>query len=214
MVSARGGGRRGRQAGQGAQAPSPCCAGRLPLPPLPSTLYACRWFAPPSPSPLSSPPPVWCSTSRAGRLLLCVSLLVQRPPLPPLGAGLHVPAHLLTHHRHHLNALLVLPCPPLCCSIIRESAWQLELKGDVTRQRRLEAVDKLMSVLTLVVAAVFGVQALGLDVNSGKQGGGGGLSLVSVRLVRGERARGKRAKGLPGGGKQVVHVSCAAHTRF
>jgi MscS family membrane protein len=37
----------------------------------------------------------------------------------------------------------------------------------VTRQRRLEAVDKLMSVLTLVVAAVFGVQALGLDVNSG-----------------------------------------------
>lgn len=35
-------------------------------------------------------------------------------------------------------------------SIIRESAWQLELKGDVTRQRRLEAVDKLMSVLTLV----------------------------------------------------------------
>lgn len=59
------------------------------------------------------------------------------------------------------------PSGLLCCSIIRESAWQLELKGDVTRQRRLEAVDKLMSVLTLVVAAVFGVQALGLDVNSG-----------------------------------------------
>ena len=38
----------------------------------------------------------------------------------------------------------------------------------MTRQRRLEAVDKLMSVLTLVVAAVFGVQALGLDVNSGE----------------------------------------------
>ena len=54
------------------------------------------------------------------------------------------------------------------CSILRESAWELELKGDVTRQRRLEAVDKLMSVLTLVVAAVFGVQALGLDVNSGE----------------------------------------------
>jgi len=31
-------------------------------------------------------------------------------------------------------------------------------------------VDKLMSVLTLVVAAVFGVQALGLDVNSGEWG--------------------------------------------
>jgi MscS family membrane protein len=62
--------------------------------------------------------------------------------------------------------------------IIRESAWQLELKGDVTRQRRLEAVDKLMSVLTLVVAAVFGVQALGLDVNSVLAiGGVGGLAV-------------------------------------
>ena len=57
--------------------------------------------------------------------------------------------------------------PVAARSIIRESAWQLELKGDLTRQRRLEAVDKLMSVLTLVVAAIFGVQALGLDVNSG-----------------------------------------------
>lgn len=43
------------------------------------------------------------------------------------------------------------------CSIIRESAWQLELKGDVTRQRRLEAVDKLMSVLTLVRAGLCGL---------------------------------------------------------
>lgn len=62
--------------------------------------------------------------------------------------------------------------------IIRESAWEMEVKGDVTRQRRLEAVDKLMSVLTLVVAAVFGVQALGLDVNSVLAiGGVGGLAV-------------------------------------
>lgn len=47
-----------------------------------------------------------------------------------------------------------------CC---RETAWQMELKGDVTRQRRLEAIDKLLSVLTLIVGAVFGLQALGLD---------------------------------------------------
>ena len=34
--------------------------------------------------------------------------------------------------------------------VVRESTWQLELKGDLTRQRRLEAIDKLLSVLTLV----------------------------------------------------------------
>ena len=45
----------------------------------------------------------------------------------------------------------------------RETAWQMELKGDVTRQRRLEAIDKLLSVLTLIVGSVFGLQALGLD---------------------------------------------------
>ena len=45
----------------------------------------------------------------------------------------------------------------------REATWQLELKGDLTKQRRVEAVDKLMSVLTLLVAAVFGLQAIGLD---------------------------------------------------
>lgn len=77
------------------------------------------------------------------------------------------------------------PCPRLlACSIIRENAWQSELKGDVTRQRRLEAVDKLMSVLTLVVAAVFGVQALGLDVNSG----GYGWVWLGVGMVRADAA--------------------------
>ena len=48
----------------------------------------------------------------------------------------------------------------------RESSWQLELKGDLTRQRRVEAVDKLLSVLTLLVASVFGLQAIGLDGGS------------------------------------------------
>ena len=41
--------------------------------------------------------------------------------------------------------------------------WQLEISGEVTKQRRIEAVDKLLSVLTLIVAAVFGLQAIGLD---------------------------------------------------
>ena len=49
----------------------------------------------------------------------------------------------------------------------REATWQLELKGDLTKQRRVEAVDKLMSVLTLLVAAVFGLQAIGLDGKGG-----------------------------------------------
>ena len=45
----------------------------------------------------------------------------------------------------------------------RETTWQLELKGDLTKQRRVEAVDKLLSVMTLLVSAVFGLQAIGLD---------------------------------------------------
>ena len=45
----------------------------------------------------------------------------------------------------------------------RETSWQLELKGDLTKQRRVEAVDKLLSVLTLLVGTVFGLQAIGLD---------------------------------------------------
>ena len=62
--------------------------------------------------------------------------------------------------------------------VVRESAWQLELKGDLTRQRRLEALDKLMSVVTLVVASVFGVNALGMDVNSVLAiGGVGGVAV-------------------------------------
>ena len=45
----------------------------------------------------------------------------------------------------------------------REASWQLELKGDLTKQRRVEAVDKLLSVMTLLVSLVFGLQAIGLD---------------------------------------------------
>ena len=45
----------------------------------------------------------------------------------------------------------------------REATWELELRGDLTKQRRVEAVDKLLSVLTLLVASVFGLQAVGLD---------------------------------------------------
>ncbi len=55
----------------------------------------------------------------------------------------------------------------------RESSWQLELKGDLTRQRRVEAVDKLLSVLTLLVTSVFGLQAIGLD----------GVLLASVHFL-------------------------------
>ena len=62
--------------------------------------------------------------------------------------------------------------------IVRESAWQLELRGDLTRQRRLEAIDKLMSLATLVVASFFGVRALGMDVNSVLAiGGVGGVAV-------------------------------------
>ena len=45
----------------------------------------------------------------------------------------------------------------------RETSLQLELKGDLTKQRRVEAVDNLLSVMTLLVSLIFGLQALGLD---------------------------------------------------
>jgi hypothetical protein len=54
----------------------------------------------------------------------------------------------------------------------RETSWQLELKGDLTKQRRVEAVDKLLSVMTLLVSLVFGLQAIGLD----------GELLISINL--------------------------------
>ena len=47
--------------------------------------------------------------------------------------------------------------------IMVEREWQLEIQGELTKQRRIEAIDKLLSVLTLIVASVFGLQAIGLD---------------------------------------------------
>ncbi|KAG7669737.1 hypothetical protein Ndes2437B_g05923 [Nannochloris sp. 'desiccata'] len=62
--------------------------------------------------------------------------------------------------------------------IVRENSWQMELKGDLTKQRRLEALDKLMSLATIVVASIFGVKALGMDVNSVLAiGGVGGVAV-------------------------------------
>ena len=43
--------------------------------------------------------------------------------------------------------------------VTREAAWKLELSGDLTKQRRVEAVDKLLSVLFLLVTSVLGLQA-------------------------------------------------------
>ena len=47
--------------------------------------------------------------------------------------------------------------------MMEERRWEMELRAEVTRMRRVEAVDKLLSVLTLLVASVFGLQAIGLD---------------------------------------------------
>eukprot|EP00884_Botryococcus_braunii_P013469 jgi/Botrbrau1/22122/Bobra.0206s0046.1 len=51
---------------------------------------------------------------------------------------------------------------------------------DAAKFRRLEALDKLLSVLTLIVGSVFALQAIGLDVNSVLAiGGVGGLAVGS-----------------------------------
>ena len=47
--------------------------------------------------------------------------------------------------------------------MMKERQWEMELRAEVTRMRRAEAIDKLLSVLTLLVASVFGLQAIGLD---------------------------------------------------
>jgi mechanosensitive ion channel protein 1/2/3 len=62
--------------------------------------------------------------------------------------------------------------------IVRESSWQLELKGDVTRQRRLEAIDKLMSLVIIVLASVFAIRAFGTNLKSVLAiGGVGGVAV-------------------------------------
>jgi len=62
--------------------------------------------------------------------------------------------------------------------IFQEAKWRLELRGESTQQRRVEAVDKLLSVLAFIVTSVLGLKALGLDVNSVLAiGGVGGLAV-------------------------------------
>jgi len=61
--------------------------------------------------------------------------------------------------------------------MVKETSWQLELNGKVTQQRRIEAIDKLLTLLTLLVSGILGLQAIGLDVNSLLAIGGiGGLA--------------------------------------
>lgn len=60
----------------------------------------------------------------------------------------------------------------------KENAWQAEMKGDVTTQRRWEAYDKLGTFVIYVMSFVLGIQALGLEVTSVLAIGGiGGLAI-------------------------------------
>lgn len=62
--------------------------------------------------------------------------------------------------------------------VVHEALWRMELKGETTRQRRAEALDKLGSLAVYVVAAFLSLQAVGLDVNSVLAiGGVGGLAV-------------------------------------
>eukprot|EP00208_Stichococcus_sp_RCC1054_P007617 CAMPEP_0206139714 /NCGR_PEP_ID=MMETSP1473-20131121/7027_1 /ASSEMBLY_ACC=CAM_ASM_001109 /TAXON_ID=1461547 /ORGANISM="Stichococcus sp, Strain RCC1054" /LENGTH=726 /DNA_ID=CAMNT_0053533603 /DNA_START=266 /DNA_END=2449 /DNA_ORIENTATION=- len=84
--------------------------------------------------------------------------------------------------RSTLSLSFILACANIVFNIkarvLREWTWELELKGELTRQRRMEALDKLMSVMTLLVGAVMSCQAVGLDVNSVLAiGGVGGLAI-------------------------------------
>ncbi len=45
----------------------------------------------------------------------------------------------------------------------KENAWQSEMAGDVTSQRRWEAYDKLGTFVIYAVTFVLGIQALGLE---------------------------------------------------
>ena len=75
--------------------------------------------------------------------------------------------------------------------MMEERRWQMELRAEVTRMRRVEAVDKLLSVLTLLVASVFGLQAIGLDgACAGWPCIGGWLYLRMFRFRNGHRGAG------------------------
>eukprot|EP00195_Chlamydomonas_chlamydogama_P016583 CAMPEP_0202913296 /NCGR_PEP_ID=MMETSP1392-20130828/60112_1 /ASSEMBLY_ACC=CAM_ASM_000868 /TAXON_ID=225041 /ORGANISM="Chlamydomonas chlamydogama, Strain SAG 11-48b" /LENGTH=714 /DNA_ID=CAMNT_0049604509 /DNA_START=272 /DNA_END=2416 /DNA_ORIENTATION=- len=60
----------------------------------------------------------------------------------------------------------------------KENAWQAEMKGDITAQRRWEAYDKLGTFVIYVMSFVLGIQAIGLEVTSVLAIGGiGGLAI-------------------------------------
>jgi len=60
----------------------------------------------------------------------------------------------------------------------KENAWQAEMKGDVTSQRRWEAYDKMGSFIIYVMSFVLGIQSIGLEVTSVLAIGGiGGLAI-------------------------------------
>ncbi|GLI60318.1 hypothetical protein VaNZ11_002434, partial [Volvox africanus] len=60
----------------------------------------------------------------------------------------------------------------------KENAWQSEMNGDVTAQRRWEAYDKLGTFIIYTITFVLGIQALGLEVTSVLAIGGiGGLAI-------------------------------------
>jgi len=60
----------------------------------------------------------------------------------------------------------------------KENAWQAEMKGDATSQRRWEAYDKLGTFVIFVMSIVLGIQAMGLEVGSVLAIGGiGGLAI-------------------------------------
>ncbi|KXZ55407.1 hypothetical protein GPECTOR_3g59 [Gonium pectorale] len=60
----------------------------------------------------------------------------------------------------------------------KENAWQSEMNGDVTAQRRWEAYDKLGTFVIYAITFVLGIQALGLEVTSVLAIGGiGGLAI-------------------------------------
>ncbi|GAX82316.1 hypothetical protein CEUSTIGMA_g9745.t1 [Chlamydomonas eustigma] len=60
----------------------------------------------------------------------------------------------------------------------KEKAWEAEMKGDLTQQRRWEAYDKLGAFVIYVLTFVLGIQAIGLEVTSVLAIGGiGGLAI-------------------------------------
>ncbi|WIA23363.1 hypothetical protein OEZ85_000126 [Tetradesmus obliquus] len=60
----------------------------------------------------------------------------------------------------------------------KEQAWQMEMQGDITSQRRWEAYDKLGTFGIYAIGIVLAIQALGLEVRSVLAIGGiGGLAI-------------------------------------